>query len=161
MDIFSQKKFLLRLVIILIVLNLALIGFFWWRSSQDGKPPGPPGAGQQELSGILKKELNLSEKQTADFNTIRAEFFEKEKILSEIIRSKRDSMNMMMFSENANDSLLKQLAAGVSSNEYKMELLRIEQAAKLRELCKPEQLKKLNSLIKEVRDYLKPQVDKK
>lgn len=156
MDIFSQKKFLLRLVIILIVLNLALIGFFWWRSSQAGKPPRPPRAGQRELSGILKKELNLSEKQTVDFNTIRAEFFEKEKILSEAIRSKRDSMNIMMFSKNANDEQLKSLATGVSEGEYKMELLRIEQASRLRSICTPEQLVKFETLVKEIIDYLKP-----
>lgn len=156
MDFFSQKKFLVRLIIILIALNIALIGFFWWKSHQYRRPPGPPRNSEQELSAILKKELNLTDKQTQDFNKIRTDFFEKEKMLSEVIRSKRDSMNLMMFSKNANDEQLKLLASVVAENENRMELLRIEQASQLRSICTPEQLIKFETLIREIRDYLKP-----
>lgn len=116
---------------------------------------------QAELSEVLKNELGLSARQTDSLKIIRADFFDKEKILSENTRMKRDSMNLFMFSENSNDSLLVKLATEVSANEYKMELLRIEQAAQLRNIFTDLQLKKLNGVIKEIRDYLKPATDKK
>lgn len=156
MDIFSQKKFLVRLIIILVALNIAFIGFFWWNNKQLGRPPRPTHNSQQELSALLKKELNLTDKQTQDFNKIRTDFFEKEKTLSEVIRNKRDSMNLMMFSKNADDEQLKLLASGVAENEHRMELLRIDQAARLRSICTPGQLLKFEALIREIRDYLKP-----
>lgn len=162
MDILTQKNTLKKLVVVLALFNLLWLGYFGWKTflhkqQQNTNAPVP----QSELSQLLKNELGLSEQQADSLQTIRAAFFEKEKKISDETRIKRDSMNKLMFSENANDSLLKQLAAGVSANEHEMELLRIEQAAKLRTLCNKYQLKKLNSLIKEVRDYLKPATDKK
>lgn len=157
MDILTQKNMLLKLVLVLIVLNLLLLGYCGWKAMyhpqpQDRNQPVP----QSELSELLKKELGLTPEQADSLKKIRADFFDQEIIISEETRKKRDSMNELMFHTNANDSLLKQLAAGVAANEYKMEVLRIEQAAKMRSLCKPDQLKKLNKLVKEVRDYLKP-----
>ena len=74
-----------------------------------------------------------------------------------MIRSERDSMNLQMFNINTNEEKLKQLALNVSQNEYKMELLRIEQARQLKSICTPKQLEKFSSLVKEIRDYFKPQ----
>lgn len=155
MDIFSQKKLLVRLVIILVMLNMALLVFFGWNTSHPPPPP-PKEPNKEKLSDMLKKELSLSEKQTGDLRKIRNDFFEKEKVLNDIIRSKRDSMNAMMFSAGANDDLLKKLASGVSESELKMELLRVEQSHQIRVICNPEQLRKLESLVLEIRDYLKP-----
>lgn len=156
MDILSQKKLLVRLVIVLVVLNLALMGFFGWKYfKRSFKKPGSQ-TNNTELAVILKKELGLSDTQADSLKKIRTAFFDKEKILSETIRAQRDSMNHLMFSAGNNDSTLKALAAGVAGNEYQMELLRIEQSAQLRSICNPEQLKKLEKLVREIRDYLKP-----
>lgn len=156
MDILSQRKFLLRLVIVLAVLNLALVGFFGWKYAFRSHKNREKKANSSELAAVLTKEMGLSGAQADSLEKIRTVFFEKEKILSEATRSKRDSMNQLMFAAGNNDSALRALAAGVAENEYKMELLRIEQAARLRTICNPEQLKKLESLIREIRDYLKP-----
>lgn len=156
MDILSQRKFLLRLVMVLAILNLALIGFFGWKYARKGHKKQENKTGSKELASVLKKELGLSGAQADSLEKIRAVFFEKEKALSEMTRAKRDSMNQFMFAAVNNDSVLKALAAGVAENEYKMELLRVEQAARLRTICSPEQLKKLESLVREIRDYLKP-----
>jgi hypothetical protein len=61
-----------------------------------------------------------------------------------------------MFSKNANDSNLKQWATDIANAENKMEMLRIEQANQLRSICNPAQLEKFEILVKEIRDYLKP-----
>lgn len=154
MDIFSQRKFLIRSVILLVMLNLVVIVFFSWKISHPRRQPPPP---PQELISLLTKELNLTAQQAGDFKKIRDNFFREEKILSENTRHKRDSINSLMFSNNANDTLLKKLAAGVSENELKMELMRIEQAHQLRQICTPEQLDKFEILVREIRDYLKPE----
>lgn len=152
MDIFSQRKLLIRITILLAVLNISLIAFFSWKAFhfREGPPP------QHDMIALLKKELQLSDTQAAAFKKIRDRFFEEEKILGETIRSKRDSINAIMYSRNSSDSLLAQYAASVAENEHKMELLRIEQAKQLRGVCSPEQLDKFETLVKEIRDYLKP-----
>lgn len=157
MDIFAQKKQLTRIVIILILLNIGTIGFFVF-SKMAHRRGGPPAdrPDNKELTQLLKEELNLTEEQAEKFKTLRQEFFAKERKQHELIRAGRDSMNEEMFSITTNDSLLHMIAKRVSENEYKMELLRIEQAKQLKTICTPEQLKKFDNLVIEIRDYFKP-----
>lgn len=162
MDIFSQKRFLQRLVVLLLVSNLILAGFYLWKMNDKGSGKGtaPRPVKQQDLPGVLQKELGLTDSQALVLKGIRSSFFEKEKQLSDTIRQKRDSMNQLMFSGNAVDSLLRELGKTVSDYEYKMELLRVEQARQVRNICTPDQQQQLENLVREIRDYLKPETGK-
>ncbi|MEI6575217.1 MAG: periplasmic heavy metal sensor [Bacteroidota bacterium] len=155
MDIFAQKKLLIRLVIVLALLNVLSIGVFLWKGCRRDAP-SPPRANQKDLSEILVKELKLNEKQAEQIKMLRSDFIEKEKVLVQKIRTGRDSMNVIMFNESANDSQLKDLARRIADNEYQMELLRISQAQSLREICNAEQLVKFQGMVREIRDYFKP-----
>ena len=161
MDIFSKTRILIKLVWILGCINLFSViffGWFFWMKKPGTRPERPAQA--KELSVILKDELGLSTAQVDQLKKIRADFFSREKLLSDQTRLNRDSMNMLMFSRNADDTHLKALATGISTNEFDMEMLRIEQAKQLRGICSEEQLNKLEKLVKEIRDYLRP-ADKK
>lgn len=157
MDIFTQKTLLQRLVFVLILLNAGLIFFFWYSSTHVQRPDQKNNKDKQELSHLLKKELGLSESQTKDFSKIRSGFSEKEATLHAVVKSERDSMNMMMFGDDFNKAELITLAKAVADNQYKMELMRIEQSAQIRAICTPEQLKKFKSLLSEIKHYLKPE----
>ena len=87
---------------------------------------------------------------------LRSDFYSKEKQLSETIRNERDSMNQMMFNKVTNEDGLRLLARKVADNEYQMEILRIEQAKSMKAICNSDQLAKLEDLVKEIRDYFKP-----
>lgn len=87
---------------------------------------------------------------------LRKSFYEKEKELAIVMKAERDSMNKLMFNKNPNDSVVLSLAKSVSEREYKMELLRIDQARELRAICNSEQLAKFENLVKEIRDYFRP-----
>ena len=158
MDIFSQKKFLIRLVVVLAVLNIFSIGVLLWNGLRNNqRRDNPPREERRDLSDILKKELNLSEKQTEQIKILRQEFFSKERELSSIIKIERDSMNTLMFNKNTDEQLVQSLARRVSENDYKMEMLRYEQAKQMKSICSAEQLDKFGSLVIEIRDYLKPE----
>ncbi len=157
MDIFSQNKILFRITIMLAILNIVSLGFFIWKESSH-RPPPPPGVphGFRDVSQVLKKELDLTNEQAEQINKLRAVYFEKEKIILNTLHSERDSMNAALFNKDFNLSLLKSLARNVSDNEYKMEILRIEQAQELKNICSPSQLEKFESLVIEIRDYFRP-----
>ncbi|MEI8137156.1 MAG: periplasmic heavy metal sensor [Bacteroidota bacterium] len=162
MDIFAQNKLLIRIVIILAVLNVLSISVFVWKDVSPNPPPPPNDTNERkDIALILQKQLNLSETQTEQIRTLRSDFFQKEKELETIIRGERDSMNVAMFNKSINDTLILSLAKRVSENEYKMELLRFEQAKKFKTLCTPEQLEKFNDLVIEIRDYFKPEKEPK
>jgi Spy/CpxP family protein refolding chaperone len=157
MDIFAQKKFLVRIVVVLAILNVFSIGAFFWKQNLGRKePPLFRGGDNRDVSGILKQELDLTNEQVAQLQKIRADFFEKEQLLARRIRDKRDSMNETMFNKITDEDLLKNLARGVAEGEYQMELLRIDQAQQVKAVCTHEQVEKFEGLVREIRDYFRP-----
>lgn len=161
MDIFAQKKILIRLVIFLTVLNLFSIGIFLWKDILHKPPPPVRSDEKGDLSVILEKKLNLTGKQVEQIEKLRSSFMEKENEIQTALRKERDSMNLLMFNKITNEEQLKSLARSVAENEYKMELLRIEQAKELKSVCTPEQLEKFEKLVREIRDYFKPDIQPK
>ena len=154
MDIFTQKKLLLRIVILLIVLNLFSISVFLWKEFFH-KPP-PQEKENKDVSAVLKKELNLTEKQVTQINDLRSGFFDKEKVLGDAISGERDSMNSAMFNKTTDEEIVKGLAKRIADNEYEMELMRFEQAKEFKSICNDEQLEKFEGMVKEIRDFFKP-----
>ncbi len=157
MDIFAQNKLLIRAVIILAMLNVFSIGVFLWKDifrANELQPPPPPH--HIELSTILKEELNLTETQAVQIQELRTNFLKKERALISILRSQRDSMNVSMFNKTTDEILVKSLAKRIAENEYQMEMLRFEQAKKLKAICTPAQLEKFEELVLEIRDYFHP-----
>jgi Spy/CpxP family protein refolding chaperone len=158
MDVFTQNKNLIRVIIVLITLNIVSIGFFIFKEMRpfNDRLLFPKNEAYKDVSGILQKKLNLSGKQVAQFDEIRKRNFEKQAALKQIIRADKDAMNEEMFNKNTNETKIKQLAFKVCKNEYKMELLRFQQAKELKAVCNDEQLAKLKSLVIEIRDYFRP-----
>lgn len=155
MDIFAQKKFLVSTVVVLTVLNIISIGVFVWKDFSHRPPPLPPHH-FRDVSGILKRELQLSDEQSMKIDMLRSDFFEREKAVLSVLRSQRDSMNMEMFNKNTNHDLVQSFARRIADNEYAMEMLRYEQAQQLKSVCTPEQLEKFEALMVEIRDYFRP-----
>ncbi len=156
MDIFSKSKLLVRAVIALLILNFIAIGIFLWRGFSHPHMPPPPRS-VQEVSQILKSELNLTDQQAEQINELRKSYFEKENEVLKSLRAGRDSMNAQMFNKDTDEELVMAVAKRISENEYRMEMLRFEQARALKQLCTPDQLLKFEGLLKEIRDYFRPQ----
>lgn len=159
MDYISKYKILYRLVILLFILNATTIGFIMWHKFNKHKRE-PRLFKQKEtykdVSNILQKELKLDKNQILHFESIREKYYQQEVKIASIIKLKKDSINAIMFNRNSNEDLLKQLAYRVAENEEAMELLRIEQAKELKTICTPEQQAKFELLVKEIRDYFRP-----
>jgi Spy/CpxP family protein refolding chaperone len=155
MDIFTQRKLLVRIVILLTVLNLVLIGFFLVKDLFRKPPPRENQIETPDVTRILKKELKLTKEQEDRIRDLRRSFSDKEKALSEAIKSERDSINVLMFNKNPNDDQIRFLARRVADNDYKMEILRFQQALEFKTICSPEQLEKFEGLVRELRDFFK------
>ncbi len=157
MDIFYQKKLATRIIIFLILLNLVLLGFMVLKNGLSKDPLlFPKNESYHDVSGILKEELLLSPEQVNKIDNIRKSYFEKEIELKQQIKNAKDAMNEEMFSINTNESKIIVLAREISENEYKIELLRFNQAKELKSVCTKDQQKKFELLVKEIRDYFRP-----
>jgi Spy/CpxP family protein refolding chaperone len=157
MDIFTQKKLLVRIVIILAVLNIALMGIFLWRDVFHRPSPPVKVNEARDLTRVLQRELKLTREQTEEIRKLRDDFSRKENEIEIAMKAERDSMNNMMFRIGTDDVMVKSIARRISENGFRMEMLRIEQAKAIKAVCNDEQLQKFESLVRELRDYLQPQ----
>jgi len=157
MDIFRQQKYLMRTVIILVLLNIALIGFFVWKELKPHhKSMYLNNKDYKDVSGVLKKELQLNEKQVQQFNSIREDYNKQEIALKEKIKANKDLMNEEMFNKITDENKIMTLAKQTSAFEYQMEMLRYSQAKELKLICTAEQQEKFEALVKEIRDFFRP-----
>ncbi len=157
MDIFAQNKLLIRIVIIFAILNAATLTVFVWKQLSHPAPLSRVGATEhRDVGAVLKQELGLSDSQVVQFAKVRAGFLDKEDTLVRSIRAGRDSMNSAMFSARTDDAFVLALAHRIADNEFRMESLRYIQAKELKTLCSPSQLEKFERLVREIRDYLRP-----
>ena len=154
MDIFSKSKLLVRAVIVLLILNFMAIGIFLWRGMS--RPHMPPHRGAREVAEILKNELKLTDQQADQISDLRRSYFKKEAEVLKSLRAGRDSMNAQMFNKDTDEEMVVSIAKRISENEYRMEMLRFEQARALKQLCTPDQLLKFEGLLKEIREYFRP-----
>lgn len=157
MDVVSHKRLMNFLVIFLLVLNIVLVILFVLYTNRNiNRAKGPAFDNPDIAFDVLKEELDLNEKQVNSFKSIRLDFFAKERVITEEIRSARDSMNEEMFEEFTDSAKMHALARRISQHIFRMEELRYEQSEKIKAVCNPEQQKKFKQLVREIRDYLKP-----
>ena len=97
------------------------------------------------------KEIGLSE-----LFAIYQSYYLKEIDLKKTIKDYKDEMNEKMFNKNTDETKIKLLAKQIADAEYQMELLRFEQAKELKLICNAEQQEKFEKLVKEIRDYFRP-----
>jgi Spy/CpxP family protein refolding chaperone len=155
MDIFSKNKFLQRIVIILILLNIITISLVLWQNRNGSNNPKPKRNPEKAVS-VLTDKLQLDSKQKDNLLKIRDDFYQKEEVLSTLIKAQRDSMNLEIFNENTDSACVNHLAKKIADNEYQMELYRIDQAQQLKNICNKEQLVKFKDLVLEIRDFFQP-----
>jgi len=156
MDVLKQNKLLFRLIILLVVMNLAIVAFLIVPKSSNPSDGRRPDRNIEEILSVLKEELQLTPDQVSQLKDLREDFFVKETKLKKIIKSQRDSMNELMFNAQTDTIMVKTVAKRVSENEFKMEMLRFDQAKTLKTICTPLQMKKFEVLVIDIRDYFKP-----
>ena len=113
---------------------------------------------QEKVSttNLLKDKLRLTEKQVKEINKIRDDFAQKEEMLILLIKAQRDSMNVAMFNQTTDTVQLHRIARQLVENEYQMELYRIDQAQKFKNVCTKEQLTDFQNLVIDIRDFFQP-----
>lgn len=158
MDIFRKQKIVSRTIIILVLLNILLISFLFWKEMKPKREPllFPKNEIYKDVSLILKNELNLNEKQVSNLDEIRKRYYLVEIDLKRKIKDYKDEMNEEMFNKNTDENKIIRLAKQISSFEYQMEMIRYCQAKELKSVCTPEQQEKFETLVKEIRDYFRP-----
>lgn len=146
------NKFLIALVLILIVANIASIALFWIK---DVKPPAmQPRATPAEF---LVKELQLTTAQQQQFETLKKEHQQEASTLRKEIKDAKEELFELLKIPEVNDSVKNTAVKKISLLTEQIDLVTFNHFEKVRAICNVTQQKKFDEIIKEVTRMMAPQ----
>lgn len=139
------NKFLIGLVIILIVANIASIAIFW---TKDFKPATM----QQRATPaeFLIKELQLTEVQKQQFETLKKEHQEAAGTLRKEVKDAKEELFDMLKTGSVPDTVKQAAVRKISMHTEELDLVTFNHFEKVRAICNPTQQKRFDEIIKEV-----------
>lgn len=147
----SKKNVWLTIVLaVLILVNVAaLITIYVWHPQMD-KKHDKMGCDKQHPREILKKELNLSEEQSLQFDGLRKEHKDSVSSLAGRMREKRNMITTEMMKTLPDSAVLFAACDEIGDLYASIRRLNILHYWKMKALCNEEQKKKLDTLFKDI-----------
>ena len=146
MDIFKQKRYLIILIVLLVIFNLATLLMIWLN-----RPPAErfqkerirPGQEISHIKKLLKEELGFDETQTNLYLKMQSEQREKVLKLQNEIQLIKKQMFDEVLEDNPRPTLSDSLLTLTQEKMVELEKLTFNYFLDLKKLCKPEQQDKL------------------
>jgi protein CpxP len=140
---FTQNKFLVLLVAILLIANLGLmLYFFVFRNDHRPEKKSP-----RPVSDFVQKELGFNTDQTAKFQQLRDQHREAVRPIMDEMKKLKDSLYNLLQNPNVNDSTATAMANRVGEKQKEWELMIFHHFQKVREICDSSQLPKFDTLV--------------
>ena len=153
MDIFKQKRYLIFVIFLLVIMNISTLIMLWIdRPSRRVHVQQPPHPEQERLrlQGLLKRELGFNNLQIRQYLRLRHEH--RERIHQ--LETEKQQIKRLMFDEvlgeNPRPTLSDSLLKLAQEKQAHIEQLTFQHFLDLKKLCKPEQQNKLKVLMHEL-----------
>ena len=148
MDITKQNRNLVITIIVLVIINFAALLLLWLGKPKHDIKQGPRNGGNEivRIQEMLKEELGFSTEQAEKFIKLRENHHKKSiELHDELIIVKRKMFEEAMYGDKSviSDSLLNLSL----EKQSQLELLTFQHFLKLKQICTPEQQKKLFKIV--------------
>jgi hypothetical protein len=153
MDIFKQKRFLVYVIILLVILNISTLFMMWigrplHRLANRG--PISPEHEKARIEQLLQEELGFDKAQTKEYLMMRQKHYKQVTSLRIEIRELKKQMFDEVLQDNPQPMLSDSLLRLAQEKQVNLEQLTFQHFLDLKKLCKPEQQDKLKLLMHEV-----------
>ena len=140
---FTQNRFLVLLVAILLIANLGLMLYFFVFRHKDEGGRMPP-----RVSDFVQKELGLSADQAAKFQQLRDQHKEAIKPVMDDMKKLKDSLYSLLQKPELNDTMAVNLIDKIGERQKEWELMIFHHFQKVRAICDSGQLPKFDTLVR-------------
>jgi hypothetical protein len=152
MDIFKQKRYLVLIIVLLVILNLVTILMLWLNKPSEQfshREELGPEQKRKHIQQLLKDELDFDDAQIEQYLTMRKEQSERVSVIHNEIRQ----IKKQMFDEvlkNVSQPVLSDSLLKLSQDKMvELEELTFQYLLDLKNLCRPDQQYNLKLLIDE------------
>lgn len=152
MNYFLKYRFAIWAIIILSVIILSSVGtlLFLKLSHSSDRPKDPEIRRHTQIGQFFRNELKLSTEQENSFKGYRKLFFQNTKAIFDSIEKRRVSMIEELNKPKPDSLVLFQLSNEIGELHGKLKKESIKNLLRLRSICTPEQVQKLNTINNEL-----------
>jgi Spy/CpxP family protein refolding chaperone len=148
----DNSKFLKTVIIILLLINIATLGFMWSNHFSQGAPPHM----RVDTFMFLTRELQLDDKQKEQYEQLRNEHHRAAEEIQHKSRELHDALFKMLHAPSADSALVNHAVNDISANQQQLELLTFYHFQKVRAICSPEQQKRFDEVIQDALRMMAP-----
>jgi|SRR5882724_10672228 len=140
-----RQKWLLLLVIILLLTNITTLSIFWFVKPKKAAP-----SERVRMGTLIVNELKLDKDQEAAYWKLRDTLISQQRPIMDSMRAAKKRFFELLSNPNINDSILEASSNKTLALQKRLDFLTFQHFQQVRTLCKPEQLPKLDTVVKEI-----------
>lgn len=149
MDTTKKDKGLYIVIIALLVVNIATLGFLWYSSLRPGRGPGKePMRDRPRPEALFQEELKFSPEQMKKIEAMREENFKATDKIHDELKGLQKSM--MEVVRTGNDEEAKRISGLTGEKMKELEMLRYGHFKQIRDMCDETQKQKLDEMTKKI-----------
>ncbi|WP_205513646.1 periplasmic heavy metal sensor [Longitalea arenae] len=148
-----RQKWLLVLVAILLLTNIATLSIYWIK-----KPNRDEGrdAGKKRMGQFMVDQMRFDAAQEAAYWKLRDSVMAIQKPVMDSMRAAKKNFFDLLNQPNPSDSVLVQRSNEIAELQKKLDIVTFHHFQKVRAICRPDQLQKFDTVIKEIVNRMTP-----
>jgi Spy/CpxP family protein refolding chaperone len=145
-----RQKWLLVLVAILLLTNIATLSIYWLKKPAHEGGGGRDGGREKRMGQFMIDQMKFDANQEATYWKLRDSMMAIQKPVMDSIRSAKTRFFDLLNQGEASDSLLTARSNEIAEIQKKLDLVTFRHFQKVRAICRPDQLQKFDTVIKEI-----------
>ena len=152
-----RQKWLLILVAILLLTNIATLSIYWFNKPDHEGGPGRDGANREKRMGqFMVDQLKFDSTQEAAYWKLRDSMMTIQKPVMDSIRNAKKRFFDLLNQAETTDSTLITHSIEIADLQKKLDLATFRHFQKVRAICRPDHLQKFDTVIKEIVNRMTP-----
>jgi Spy/CpxP family protein refolding chaperone len=151
-----RQRWLLVLVAILFLTNIATLSIYWFKKPLHDGPPGGPGGREKRMGQFMVDQMKFDKAQEAAYWKLRDSMITLQRPVMDSMRAAKQSLFDMLNQSNVSDSALHVHSEQIANLQKKLDLATFRHFQQVRLLCRPDQLQKFDTVIKEIVTRMTP-----
>jgi Spy/CpxP family protein refolding chaperone len=145
-----RQRWLLVLVVILLITNIATLSIYWLKKPPHDGGPFDPGKREKRMGQFMVDQLKFDAQQEAAYWKLRDNMINTQKPVVDSIRTAKKRFFDLLNQNNVSDSELSNRSNEVADLQKKLDIATFRHFQNVRALCRPDQLEKFDTVITEI-----------
>jgi protein CpxP len=154
-----RQRWLLVLVAILLLTNIATLSIYWLKKPDRDGGPGRntnPREREKRMGQFMVDQMKFDAAQEAAYWKMRDSMMSIQKPVMDSIRSSKKRFFDLLNQPNASDSTLIARSNEIADLQKKLDIATFRHFQKVRSICRTDQLEKFDTVIKEIVNRMTP-----